>query len=65
MTPLVFNMTDEQWFADIEASERRKRRQSQESNVVEQAVEGLRGLLKDLKDGFSLPKGASIKYASF
>lgn len=57
-------LTDDQHFAEIEAEEINKRRgTAPEPSCVAQAYNGLRTLFQDIKDGFSLPKGASIKYA--
>lgn len=62
MSPLSF-MTDDEWFHEIENLQRRKRRMSEpELSCVAQACAGLRTLFQDIRDGFSLPKGATIKY---
>ena len=62
MTDIIFN--DDELFAEIEAQEIAKRRGSApEISGVVQAYNGLRTLFQDIRDGFSLPKGASIKYA--
>ncbi len=62
MTPLCF-MTDDEWFAEIENVQRGKRRcEVPGLSGVAQACAGLRSLFQDIRDGFSLPKGATIKY---
>jgi hypothetical protein len=55
-------MSDEQWFSEIEVKERGKRR----SAGIVAKMSGLARFCtfcKDIRDGFSLPKGAYIKYA--
>jgi hypothetical protein len=65
MTTGPSQISDDEWFAEIELSERSKRRVSPETNVGGSSlISSLYSLFRDLHDGFSLPKGAYIKYAN-
>lgn len=56
-------LTDEEWFAEIETAQREKRRsETPEVSCVAMACAGLLALFQDIRDSFSLPKGATIKY---
>lgn len=59
---LATAMTDDDWYTEIELEERKKRR-GEPAVSGDVAAFNISGLFQDLKDGFSLPKGARIKYA--
>lgn len=56
-------MSDDEWFAAIEVNERQKRRQDANATGVASILASLCSIFCDLRDSFSLPKGAYIKYA--
>jgi len=60
---LAITMTDDDWFLEIEIEERKKRRGGASSNAESTFGFDLSGFFQDLKDGFSLPRGAFLKYA--
>jgi hypothetical protein len=59
----IYEMTDEQWFAEIELEQRRKRRRDEQKTSVLRFMEKMGAVAKEFRDGFSLPQGVSIKYA--
>lgn len=59
----LYEMTDDEWFAEIEEEQRKSRRREEQRNSVSKFLGKLSSAVRDVRDGFSLPQGVSIKYA--
>lgn len=58
-----YDLSDDEWFAEIEAEQRQKRRREEQKASVVRFMEKLSSAARDVRDGFSLPAGVKIKYA--
>ncbi|MBX9724974.1 MAG: hypothetical protein K2X81_26455 [Candidatus Obscuribacterales bacterium] len=55
---------DDDWFEEIETAERKKRRlNSAAPSALGRTFEHVRVAFQDIRDGFSMPKDVTFKYA--